>query len=139
MDKYLAAVVKHNPDGVPIASDVKLVENLKQISIGKGLWETATGEPTEFKIYVADPVAGQIGFMGVIQDKSKPALLGARLRLANGKITEIDHMVIPTSNSPLNPNMSKVRPALLEQQPKLERVPREQMQKIANSYYESIV
>ena len=35
--------------------------------------------------------------------------------------------------------MSKVRPALLEREPKLERVPREQMQKIANSYYEAIV
>ena len=31
MDQYLAAVVKHNPAGVPIASDVKLVENLKPI------------------------------------------------------------------------------------------------------------
>lgn len=56
MDQYLAAVVKHNPAGVPIASEVKLVENLKQTPIGKGLWETATGGPTEFKIYVADPV-----------------------------------------------------------------------------------
>ena len=64
MDQYLAAVVKHNPAGVPIASDVKLVENLNATPIGKGLWETATGGPTEFKIYVADPVAGQIGFHG---------------------------------------------------------------------------
>lgn len=72
MDQYLAAVVKHDPTGVPIASDVKLVENLKQIPVGKGFWETATGGPTEFKIYVADPVAGQIGFMGVMKDKSNP-------------------------------------------------------------------
>ena len=90
MDQYLAAVVKHNPAGVPIASDVKLVENLNSIPIGKGLWETATGGPTEFKIYVADPVAGQIGFMGVMQDKGKPVLLGARLKRANGKIYEIE-------------------------------------------------
>jgi hypothetical protein len=50
MDQYLAAVVKHDPAGLPIASDVKLVENLKAISIGKGLCETASGGPTEFKI-----------------------------------------------------------------------------------------
>ena len=31
MDQYLAAVVKHNPAGLPIASDVKLVENLSAI------------------------------------------------------------------------------------------------------------
>ncbi|MBN1833272.1 MAG: hypothetical protein JW896_14300, partial [Deltaproteobacteria bacterium] len=35
--------------------------------------------------------------------------------------------------------MSKVRPALLERQPKLERIPRERMKETANSYYESIL
>jgi hypothetical protein len=75
----------------------------------------------------------------VIESQKKPTIVSIRLKVAEGKITEIDHMVVPANNSPLNPNMSKVRPALLERQPKLERVPREQMQKIANSYYESIV
>jgi hypothetical protein len=137
MDQYLAAVVKHNPAGVPIASDVKLVENLKQIPVGKGLWETATGGPTEFKIYVADPVAGQIGFMGVMQDKGKPVLLGARLKLANGKIAEIDHMVSPL-NEPLPAGLLKPRPGLITKIANSERVPREQMLKAADSYYEAI-
>jgi len=46
---------------------------------------------------------------------------------------------VARSENPLNPNMSKVRPGLLERLPKLQRVPRTQMQKIANSYYEAIV
>jgi hypothetical protein len=137
MDQYLAAVVKHNPAGVPIAGDVKLVENLKTTPIGKGLWETATGGPAEFKIYVADPVAGQIGFMGVIQDKSKPALLGARLKLVNGKITEIDHMVSPL-NEPLPAGLLKPRPGLVTKIAGSERVSREQMLKAANAYYDAI-
>ena len=137
MDQYLAAVVKHNPAGVPIASDVKLVENLNAIPVGKGLWETATGGPTEFKIYVADPVAGQIGFMGVIQDKGKPVLLGARLKLVNGKITEIDHMVSPL-NGPLPAGLIKPRAGLITKITASERVSREQMLKAANGYYEAI-
>ncbi len=137
MDQYLAAVVKHNPAGVPIASDVKLVENLNAIPIGKGLWETATGGPTEFKIYVADPVAGQIGFMGVMQDKGKPVLLGARLKLANGKITEIDHMVSPL-NDPLPAGLIKPRAGLITKIAASERVSREQMLKAANGYYDAI-
>jgi hypothetical protein len=113
MDQYLAVVVKHNPSGVPIARDVKLVQNLQTTPIGKGLWETATGVPTEFKIYVADPVAGQIGFMGVIQDNNKPVLLGARLKLVEGAITEIDHMV-SQPNEPLPPGFLKPRPGLIQ-------------------------
>src|SRR5512136_2375019 len=137
MNKYLAAVVKHDPTGLPIAADVKLVENLKQIPVGKGLWETAAGGPTEFKIYVADPVAQEIGFMGVMKDKSNPVLLGARLKLVNGKITEIDHMVSPLKE-PLNAGLLKPRPGLVQKIQVSERVPREQMLKAANGYYEAI-
>jgi hypothetical protein len=138
MEQYFAALAKHDPSGVPLASDVKLVENTEVTPIGKGLWVTATGGPTEFKIYAADPVAGQIGFIGVIHVNNKPTILGARLKVVNGKITEIDHLVI-YSDSSLNPNMSKVRPGLLEPLKPSERVSREEMLKIANSYYEAIV
>ena len=64
MGQYLDALSKHDPSLVPLASDVKLVENTKVTPIGEGLWETATGGPTQFKIFVADPVEGQVAFMG---------------------------------------------------------------------------
>jgi len=139
MEQYLAALAKHDTSGVPLASDVKLVENTEATPIGKGLWETATGGPTEFKIFAADPAAGQIGFIGVIQENNKPTILGARLKVVDGKITEIDHLAIHSDSLPLNPNMSKVRPGLLEPVKPSERFPREEMLKIANSYYEAIV
>jgi hypothetical protein len=137
MDQYLSAVVKHNPSGVPFAKTVKFVENITPTPLGKGLWETITGGPTDFKIYVADPVAGQIGFMGVIQDKEKPALLGARLKVVNGKISEIDHMVSPISG-PVPEGLKKPRPGLVTQLAPAERVSRAQMLKVANGYYEAI-
>jgi hypothetical protein len=140
MDKYLAALVKHDPSGLPLAQHVKLVENTQKTSVGKGLWETATGGPTDFKIYAADPDTEQIGFIGVIEENKKPTIASIRLKVENGRITEIDHIVVHNEKGdPLNPNMSKVRPGLLERLPKLERIPRDQMKKIANSYYEAIV
>jgi hypothetical protein len=143
MDQYLAALPKHDPAGLPLAKNVKLVENTEVTPVGKGLWQTATGGPTDFKIYAADPDKGQIGFIGVIGEKQKPTIASVRLKVENGKITEIDHLVVrpddKDKDKPLNPNMSKVRPALLERLPKLERVPRERMQNIANSYYEAIL
>jgi hypothetical protein len=139
MDQYLAALPKHDPSGLPLAKDVKLVENTEVTPIGKGLWQTATGGPTDFKIYAADPDQEQIGFIGVIEEKKQPTIASVRLKVENGKITEIDHLIVHSDGKPLNPNMSKVRPALLERLPKLERVPRDRMQKIANSYYEAII
>jgi hypothetical protein len=139
MDQYLAALPKHDPAGLPLATNVQLVENTKKTPVGQGLWKTATGGTTDFKIYAADPDQGQIGFIGVIEENKKPTIVGIRLKVDNGKITEIDHLVIHSDGKPLNPNMSKLRPAFLQRELKLERVSREEMQKIANSYYEAIV
>lgn len=139
MEQYLAALADHDPSAVPLASDVKLVENTEVTPIGKGLWETATGGPSQFKIFVSDPVAGQIGFIGVIEENQKPTIVSVRLKVVDGKITEIDHLVVHSGNAPLNPNMSEVRPGLLEPVKPAERVPRDEMLKIADSYYEAII
>jgi hypothetical protein len=140
MDRYLAALAQNDPSGVPMADDVKLVENTKKTPIGKGLWKTATGGPTDFKIIVADPEQGEVAFMGVIEENEKPTIAAIRLKVADHQVKKIDHLVIHiAAGEPLNPNMSKVRTALLERLPKLERVPNERMREIADSYYRAIV
>lgn len=138
MDQYLNALAKHDPSNVPLAANVKLVENTKVIPVGKGLWETATAGPQDFRIYVPDAVAGQVAFLGVIEENNNPTILAARLKLVDGKITEIDHLVVH-GDQPLNPNMSKVRPAIFKSLTPSERVDRKDMLKIANSYYEAII
>ena len=67
MEEYLEALPGHIPSELPIADNVKLVENTRVAPIGKGLWKTATGGHTAFSIYVADPVGGQVAYMGVNQ------------------------------------------------------------------------
>ena len=142
MDKYLAALPKHDPSAIPLADGVKIVENGVTISTGDGLWKTATGGPTRFKIYTADPDRGEVGFMGVIEENKKPTLAAVRLKIdgnrIDGRITEIDHLVVH-GDQPLNSNMSRLRPAFLERLPKLQRVHRDKMLEIADSYYEAIL
>jgi len=112
------------------------------IDTSKGLWQTATGGPTSFKIYTADPDRGEVGFLGVIEENNKPTIAAVRLKIADGrvdgKISEIDHLVIH-GDRPLDPNMSALRPAFIERLPKLQRINRDKMVEIANSYYESII
>lgn len=139
MNQYLEALAINDPSSLPLADDVKLVQNTKSIPVGEGLWKTATGGPTEFQIYVADPISGQIAFLGVIEENNLPTILGARLKIVDGKITEIDHLVIDAAIHPLNPNMEKPRPGLIQPLKQSEKVSRDKMLEIANSYYEAIV
>ena len=142
MDNYLAALTKHDASSLPLSANVKIVENGEVIDTNKGLWQTATGGPTAFKIYTADPDRGEVGFLGVIEENKKPTIAAVRLKIADGridgKITEIDHLVVH-GDQPLNANMSSLRPAFLERLPKLQRVNRDKMIAAANSYYDSIL
>ena len=61
MKKYVEALAEHAPKSLPFADKVKFTENTEKtvevLEVGKGLWETASGDPTEFQIYAADPDA----------------------------------------------------------------------------------
>jgi hypothetical protein len=143
MKQYLTALVKHDPTAVPFAEEVKFVENTANIPVGKGLWVTASGGPTEFQIYAADPVAQQVACLVMMKEVDEDVLLGARLKLEDIKIREAEHHVIrdldssPFGKMGLN-NLKKPRPGLLEDVPAAERMPRWQLLKIGRSYYDAL-
>lgn len=140
MQQYLAALVAHDPSGLPLADSVQSVENTERIAVGEGLWQTATSGPTDFQIYAADPVAGQVGFIGVIEENNNPTILALRLKLVEGEITEVDHLVLHNEEGmTLHPNMQVLRPALIQPLDPLEKTPREQMYEAVNLYYEAVV
>ena len=97
VDTYIAAMVAHDPSQVAFAPNVKFVENTVPMKPGEGLWKTASEAPTTFKIYVPDPVAQQVGFIGMMKehekDGDKPIQFGLRLKLKNGKIVEAEHLI----------------------------------------------
>ena len=140
VDTYLAALVAHDPSQVAFAKDVKFVENTKPMKPGEGLWKTASEGPTTFKIYVPDPVSQEVGFLCVMKDAGKPIQLGLRLKLKNGKITEAEHLIAGNlQENNLKKNLTTPRPGLLATVPPAERMPREKMLKIGESYYTALV
>ncbi|MBN2243736.1 MAG: hypothetical protein JW793_13705 [Acidobacteria bacterium] len=139
MDQYLAALVRHDPAGLPLAKRVKLVENTEVTPIGKGLWENATGPgTTDYKIHVADPGQGRVGYMGLLEENGKPIQLGVRLKLENGEITEIDHMIWRQIGDPMPAGLMKPRPGLIEPLPESEKTSREAMVQASLAYYDAI-
>jgi len=94
-DDYFAALVAHNPKAVPLADSVKIVEQVKRIQPGDGLWKTATSVPANFKIVIPDPVAQQVGGIVIMGVSGKPAQLGFRLKVENDRITEAEPAWFP--------------------------------------------
>jgi len=139
VDKYLAALVAHDPSKVSLAPNVEFVENTVPMHPGDGLWKTASALPTTFKIYVPDPVSEEVGFLGVMQEKGKPIELGLRLKIRNGKITEAEHLIARNLTERNLANLKTPRPGLLATVPPDQRVSRDQMLKIGASYYEALV
>jgi hypothetical protein len=138
VDQYLAALVKHDPTGLPLASKYKYTENTATLPLGDGLWVGASEAPTTFKIYAADPTSHQVAFFGVMKEFNKPIILALRLRVENGKITEIEHVVVRNIRPAGLPNLVTPRPGLVETVPPAERVSREAMFRAANAYFDSI-
>lgn len=147
VDAYLLALVKHDPSRVPIADNARFVENIKAILPGAGLWKTAVQVPTSFRIYVPDPVSQQVGFLGVMQavvttgdqQEVKPVLLALRLKLKNGKIIEMEHLIARNLRERSLPNLIVPRKGLLAPVPEAERMPRDELLKIGASYYDALV
>jgi hypothetical protein len=138
-DTYIAAMVAHDPGRVAFATDLKFVENAVPMKPGEGLWKTASEGPTTFKIYVPDPVAQQVGFIGVMKEGGKPIQLGLRLKLKNGRIVEAEHLIARDLRPNSLNNLETPRPAFLATVPPAERTPREKMLEIAESYYTALV
>ena len=70
-DQYLTAMVAHDASKAPLAKSVKLTENAARLPTSEGLWFTATGL-TDYKIYIADPQGGAVGFTGVVEEHAAP-------------------------------------------------------------------
>jgi hypothetical protein len=141
-DAYLAAIAAHDPSKAPLSEHVAFVENIKKTQPGQGIWAAAAGKATAFKIYVPDPVAGQIGLMTVIDRRTPggvvPAQLAVRLKIVDGKIVEAEHIVADVTNKEAVGRLAAPRPNMLAAVPQQDREPRARLVTIAGSYYDAL-
>jgi len=62
VDRYFAALVRHDPTGLPLNRDVKFTENDARLKVGtEGLWVAASEVPVGFHFTAVDVGAGQVG------------------------------------------------------------------------------
>ena len=138
VDHYLEALATNDPSRLTAASSVRYTENGQVIPLGYGLWANAEGrEPGGH--YFADPAAGQVGFLGVVRELGNPAMLGLRLKVEAGRISEAEHIVVRQRERFFAPDsLLGPRPQFNEVVPPGERTPRAEMIRVTDSYFEGI-
>src|SRR5512147_1301298 len=80
VNRYLDALVAHDPSRLPLADNVVFVENQQVLKLGDGLWRTATGLG-RYRHYFADPERGQAGLIGVIEESGTKIIFDLRLAI----------------------------------------------------------
>jgi len=142
VDRYLAAVVARDPRRLPLAERVKFTAMGQQLELGEGFWHTAS-DVGRYRHYFPDPCAGEIGFLGTMREFGAPVLMGLRLRVREGRISEIETVFYRRGSGPAwnDAGMERldataaVDPVWLAPIPPAERLSRRQLAAVANLYF----
>jgi hypothetical protein len=145
MDGYMNAIFKQDPKSAPpLSIDVKMTENTGAMDIGEGvLWRNKV-EPTSFKIYIADPVSGQVAQQARLKIGGQHALVAIRLKVDRGKIQEIEHLYVRNSSFDRSiddaalPLLTTPLPILTTDVPANQRTSRDMLYRAANSYFDAL-
>jgi len=138
MDRYLAAMIAHDRSGLPLERDVRMTENTAAMDVGEGILWRARVEPTTFKLYVADPVAGQVGLQTVLNIEGRPALVAIRLKVERARILEIEELLDRNVAPQAMELLRTPRPALVNDVSASERTSREGLLRAAHSYFDAL-
>jgi hypothetical protein len=137
-DQYVASFAKHSTEGVPLSDEVRIVENIKPIKAGEGLWKDVTAGPTAFQVHVPDPVNETAGWLGMVERDGKPTMVAIRLKLdPKGSVVEAEHLY-SVVNEPMLKNVQTIRTGLVTDVPEASRKSHDELIAIGKSYYDSL-
>ncbi|OGT82240.1 MAG: hypothetical protein A3G96_07055 [Gammaproteobacteria bacterium RIFCSPLOWO2_12_FULL_52_10] len=141
VDKYLDAVIDNAPQRLPLAQNARFTEDAQRLAIGDGLWRTMKGKGS-YRLFVTDVKAGQVTFIGTIQEDHReanqftPALIALRLKVRNQEITEVEQFVVRSEDAAKRVEaLGKPHHTFLETIPKAERMSRKGLIETANKYF----
>ncbi|MGH9717952.1 MAG: hypothetical protein ACRD4R_14675 [Candidatus Acidiferrales bacterium] len=135
VNQYLDALAANDPSRLPVTQSVKYTEDGQQLSLGDGLWNTATGRGT-YKFYMEDPAAGEVGFFGTMREAGEPIILALRLKIDDRKIAEIETIAVRDVQEAKNmEKRGHTDPLFMKALPPAERVSRADLVRTANLYF----
>lgn len=91
-EQYLSAMPTHDPAKAPFAQEARYTENGVELSLPDGLWRTVTAVG-KYRLYVTDPVVGEVGVYTKMQENGAPVLVATRLQVVAHKIKQIESVI----------------------------------------------
>ncbi len=146
IDKVLDAMIEHDPGRLRLAKDVRYTENGVELILGDGLWGTASARGN-YSIYICDPEAGQVGFYGTLLELGNTDYIALRVKVYEALIEEIEVIIVrpdgsmsgtdgqPAPSTGQIVDQQRPRKQFLQMVPKDERMPRQDLIKVANWYF----
>jgi hypothetical protein len=138
VDKYLVALLRHDPGKDLFTADARFTENAQPLRLGEALWQTASAGPQGYKLVIADPEAGTVGFYILMQENGNPIWLSGRMRAQGPRISELETAIVRKGVSFGKFDSTAISPLWNEVLQPAERVPREQLIAIANKYFDAL-
>jgi hypothetical protein len=139
-EAYLAAMVAHDPARAPVAPTVRFTENTKVTKLGEGsAWTNVTGVQ-RYKVYIADPGAGQIALYTVLDGKERNAIYTLRMKVQDRLLTEIESVYVGIGQSGMASldNLKEAAPVWSQVLPPARRRTREEMIAITDRYFATL-
>ncbi len=149
LDRYLDALVRHDPSAAPLAAGFRQTENAEVRVAGAGLWRSATKLGTLQRRYF-DAVTEQAGYFGTLEESEGTAIVTLRLKVDDRKISEAEWIVNRSGDVGPQPGGNSAEPSLYNVEylvehgpperavPKAERLSRSELVAIANSYFDGL-
>ena len=151
LDQYLTAVIKHDPAAAPLVVGFRQTENAINTRPGQGVWKTVTGLGKVQRRYL-DPVTGQAGYYGTVEEGSETPIVTIRVRVENRKLTEAEWFIVRANDPGLsgarqpgappanlhNPEYLAANPPPDRVVPRNQRSDRDALIRIVDSYFDAI-
>ena len=93
IDKYMDAMVAHNPGLLPVARNVKFTEDRVAMQLGEGLWKTIS-KLTGYRMDVVDVRNATAITRAVVEENGMRVMFALRLKIRDKLITEVETMVV---------------------------------------------
>jgi len=137
--RYMSALVAHDPTALPWAPAVRYTENSVPMMIGDGEWGSVTGVGPA-PLIVAEPASGNVVWMGEVLEHGQVAHYAMRLRIAFQEISEVE-VVLNGKGQPGPFGESATRapdPAFEQVLAPAERRSREELIALADGYFSTL-
>ena len=138
VDRYLAALLRHDPGKDLFAVDARFTENAQPLPLGAALWQTAAAGPEGYKLVIADPRTGNVGFYILMQENGNPIWLSGRLKVQGQKISELETAIVRKGVSFGKFDRTAISPLWNQVLTPAEQRPRQQLISIANQYFDAL-